>query len=275
MRRDGIRTVLRQLAPPGGALRRALLLAALVSPGVALADPVLRWSPADTLLQAGEQATLSVVLDDTLDVRTLELVIAFDPAVLATVAGGPGALFDGFATFPGFEETVAGQWHGYCVVLGADDWAVGPGELFAWTVEALADGVSPVTTVELTLLPPGGGDYPDAVLPDDQVRVGETTGAPALAAAAPALRLYPNPFNPRTRVELVLPRGGPALLEVVDLRGRVVATPWQGLAPANQPVLADWDGLDAAGRPAPSGVYRFRLLGGDGQAAWRRGVLVR
>jgi len=260
----------------------ALAAGILISLGLVLtggtaaqADPVLRWSPSDAELAPGQQATLAVMLDDTLDVRTLELTVTFDPAVLTTVSGGPGALFDGFNLFPGFEESAPGQWYGYCVILGADDWATGPGELFTFTVEALAPGVSPLQTVEITLLPPGGGDYPETTLPDDQVRVLDTTRAPVPGAVAPRLSLAPNPFNPRTRLTLSLPRGGAAHVQVLNLRGELVARPWQGVLPAGRDVHVDWDGRGLDGRALPSGVYRFRLLGPRGYSAWQRGVLVR
>jgi hypothetical protein len=251
----------------------AVLLLTLATAGQA--DPVLRWAPSDTSIASGDQTTLSVMLDDTLDVRTLELFVQFDPAVVTTVDGGFGALFDGFNNFAGFEEVAPDQWHGYCVILGSGDWTTGPGELFSWTVEGLADGVSPIVTVEMTLLPPGSGDYPDAVLPDDQITVADLTGAAPPAVGAPALSLAPNPFNPRTEVAMTLPGGGQGQLEVLDLRGRVVARPWSGLVPADQPLTVTWDGADTLGRALPSGVYTFRLVGPRGYAATARGVLVR
>jgi hypothetical protein len=253
----------------------ASLLLGLATPDAARTEPVLRWEPAAPELAAGEQATLAVLLDDTLDVRTFEVYVTYDPDVIASVDGGPGALFDGYNLFPGFEPEAADQWHGYCVILGADAWATGPGELFTWTVEALVDGVSPVQTVEVTLLPPGGGDYPDATLPDTQITVLDPTGAPVPGPVQPALTLAPNPFNPRTRITLEVPGGGPARLQVLNLRGQVVAEPWSAVAPADGSVRVDWDGTDRRGRALPSGVYQFRLQGPRDDTAWQRGVLVR
>jgi hypothetical protein len=252
-----------------------VLLLGLAAPGRAVAEPVLRWEPAAPELAPGEQATLSVMLDDTLDVRTFEVYVTYDPDVIASVDGGPGALFDGYNLFPGFEPETADQWHGYCVILGAEDWATGPGELFTWTVEALVDGVSPVQTVEVTLLPPGGGDYPEATLPDTEITVLDLTGASVPGPARPALTLAPNPFNPRTRITLEVPGGGPARLQILNLRGEVVAEPWSAVAPADAAVHVDWDGTDRRGRALPSGVYQFRLEGSRGHTAWQRGVLVR
>jgi len=252
----------------------ALALVLALAAGSAAADPVLRWAPADTLIAPGQEATLAVVLDDTLDVRTIELFVQFDPAILTTVAGGAGELFDGFNNFTDFSEESPGLWHGYCVILGANDWTTGPGELFTITVAGAAVGVSPLVTQELTLLPPGGGAYEEAVLPDGQVRVDDASAAPVAAAGPARLALYPNPFNPRTRLELRLPGGGPVRLEVVDLRGRVVAEPWRGTA-GEALVVVDWTACDRAGRPLPSGAYAFRLVGPRGTAAVVAGVLLR
>jgi hypothetical protein len=257
--------------------RTCLCIASLLLvASLAQADPVLRWAPSDTLINSGDQTTLSIMLDDTLTVRTIELRISYDPAVVSTIDGGYGALFDGFNNFDGFSEESPGEIYGYCVILGAADWATGPGELFTWTVQgALDGGVSPIVTVDMTLLPPGGGDYPDAVLPDDQIRVLDITDVSLPAAGLPDLALYPNPFNPRTQVEMTLPGGGSGRLEVLDLRGRVVARPWSGLLDADVPLAVSWDGVDTLGQALPSGVYTFRLVGSRGQAASVRGVLVR
>lgn len=251
-------------------------LAALLSlAAVAHADPLLRWDrPLDKLL-VGDQATLSVMLDDTLRVRTIELRVAFDPEVVASVDGGPGALFAGFDLYPGFELTEDGRWYGYCVVLGADDWAQGPGELFRWTVRAIAEGSSPVATVEIRLRPPGGGDYPDVALPGTALDVGDITTSPSLPDAVSRLALFPNPFNPRTTVTLTATDGGSGAIDVIDLRGRLVATVWQGNWSPGV-VHASWDGRGRSGNAVASGTYVFRLRDDVGKTLDRaRGTLAR
>ncbi len=240
----------------------------------AAANPILRWSPSNPGIDIGEEITLSVMLEDPLTVRTIDLVIQFDPAVLTSLSGAPGALFDGLQVFPGFVATGPGTWRGYCVVLGASDWATGPGELFRWTVRGEADGITQLETLELTLLPPGGGDYPNATLVTGVVRVGDVVSAPLDVRSMPMLSLFPNPFNPRTRVAFSLPAAGPARVDVYDLRGRTVRTLWQGSVGA-EPIHLDWDGTDATGRVLPSGVYRFLLRGDDGVRIWRSGLFVR
>jgi hypothetical protein len=255
----------------------AICLGLLLVTGTLGAEPILRWDPDDPHLDVGQQITLSIMLDDALDVRTFELYVSFDAAVIGTVSGGHGALFDGFNNFTGFSEIEPGLWRCYCVILGASDWTTGPGELWRVTISGLADGVTPLVAVDLVLLPPGGGSYPDAVLPGGQVRVGEVTGVlpdPSDLALRPRVTLWPNPFNPHTRVEVAGMSGGRARLEVLDLRGRLVRDLWQGTAVTNA-FSAHWDGRDDQGRSLPSGIYTVRLVGERGQHASSRGVLVR
>jgi len=100
-------------------------------------------------------------------------------------------------------------------------------------------------------------------------------GDPATPAAPATVDVFPNPFNPRATVRFTLPVGGPAALEVVDLRGRVVARPWRGEVRAQERVAVPWDGTAADGRALGSGVYLFRVVGADGQGVVVRGTLVR
>jgi hypothetical protein len=109
-----------------------------------------------------------------------------------------------------------------------------------------------------------------------------------LAAAPALLRLHaavPNPFNPSTRLVFDVPAGRsgvtaardashsvPARLDVLDARGRLVVTLHQGaLAPGRH--AAFWDGRDARGGAAPSGVYMARLQSGGAVATGKLTLL--
>ncbi len=253
----------------------AFLVVACLVTTAATADPVLRWTPADTTITPGDASTLSVMLDDTLTVRTIELYVSYDPDVVSTISGGPGALFDGFNNlFQGFGEThpaQPGQWHGYCVILGAGDWTVGPGELYRWTVQGDAVGISTVVADSLILLPPGGGDYTEVTLPSTTLRVFDVLLDVPAADSAISLAVAPNPFNPRTRIVVDGAAGLAGYLDVLDARGYRVARLWRGLGVSN----LDWDGRDDGGRALPSGVYTFVLTGNGGTRAQTRGTLLR
>ena len=83
----------------------------------------------------------------------------------------------------------------------------------------------------------------------------------------------PNPFNPTTWVRFDLPAGSNVRLEILDARGRVVRVLAEGWRDAGSYQLT-WDGSDAAGRPAASGVFFSRLLAGSASAT-RKMILVR
>lgn len=259
-------------------MKRWLLIVCLCGAGVvpAAANPVLRWAPADTTIEPGQQLTLSVMLDDTLTVRTIELYISYDSDIITSVDGGPGTMFDGFNLFSGFQEVdpgTPGRWHGYSVILGAGDWSVGPGELFRWTIQGDVLGISRADSVTVTLLPPGGGDYDEVVLTGLDVVVSLATSVPVALAGDAFLNLYPNPFNPRVEVDFSPGKQGGGVLEVYDMRGRRVTTLWQGVVSEAEKVA--WDGRDARGRALPSGVYTFSLQLANGSRTTKRGTLVR
>jgi len=83
--------------------------------------------------------------------------------------------------------------------------------------------------------------------------------------AAPALRAWPNPFNPSTSVSFSLSQPGRAQLAVYNVRGQRVRTLVDDPLPAGEHT-AVWNGRDDAGRAVASGVYLLRLqVGGRAQ----------
>jgi hypothetical protein len=68
----------------------------------------------------------------------------------------------------------------------------------------------------------------------------------------------PNPFNPRTTVRFHLPRSGGVQIAIFDASGRLVRRLLNAHKEAGRHEVP-WDGLDARGRMAPSGVYYYRL----------------
>jgi parallel beta-helix repeat protein len=86
---------------------------------------------------------------------------------------------------------------------------------------------------------------------------------------------YPNPFNPKTTIEYVVPdAGGAVRLAVYDLSGRLVRSLVDGEQPAGKHV-AVWDGRDDRGRELGSGVYFYRLEIGGGYRTERKMVLLK
>lgn len=85
---------------------------------------------------------------------------------------------------------------------------------------------------------------------------------PSLVSLAPP---YPNPANPRTRVEITAPAGASIDVRVIDLRGREVRRHTLA-ADAGGQASWEFDGLDKSGRALASGVYRVTAAGAGGFA---------
>ena len=83
----------------------------------------------------------------------------------------------------------------------------------------------------------------------------------------------PNPFNPRVQLSYELATTRHARLTIYDQRGRVVRTLMDQEMPAGASSIL-WDGKDAGGSPAASGVYSV-VLEADGQRHSRRATLLR
>lgn len=84
---------------------------------------------------------------------------------------------------------------------------------------------------------------------------------------------FPNPFNPRTRIELSMPADGLAEVVVYDLAGRRVRTLLRAELDAGDHSLI-WDGMDERGRSVASGTYLIRAEAA-GRNQTQRAVLVR
>jgi hypothetical protein len=219
---------------------------------------------------------MSVHVDQPVEIRTIDIVATYDTTVVRPLGGGAGSLYteSGVYTFQGFEDDEPGQWHGYAVIIGADKFILGPGELFYWEFEGLADGVTPIIAVEIYLSTTDGSWFADVELPPATVTVGDGLSTlPEVPLPGPGLHLYPNPFNPGTRVQCELLRSGRTSLSVHDLRGRRLAVLFDAPREAGL-MTVDWDGRDSRGMPAPGGVYLFRLVG-PGYQETTKGVLVK
>jgi hypothetical protein len=115
----------------------------------------------------------------------------------------------------------------------------------------------------------------------DRIAAWRTTDATGVETAggteSPALFLLgpnrPNPFNPATRFDYVVPDRASVTLTIHDLAGRLVATLVSGRSDPGG-YTARWDGRSTAGEPAASGVY-FALLRAGDRTEVRKIMLVR
>ena len=69
---------------------------------------------------------------------------------------------------------------------------------------------------------------------------------------------YPNPFNPTTTINFSLPTAGKAKIEIFNILGNLVATPFDGVAQSGLTAVV-WDGKNTNGETVSSGIYFYRL----------------
>ncbi len=89
---------------------------------------------------------------------------------------------------------------------------------------------------------------------------GTTSGSDdALPSGYVLSQNYPNPFNPSTQISFTVPTTMKARIEVFNILGNLVATPFDGTAQAGSNTVA-WDGRNSAGHSVASGIYFYRLI---------------
>ena len=102
--------------------------------------------------------------------------------------------------------------------------------------------------------------------------------AVTLPAALQLAPNSPNPFNPETSISFDIAEPGRVTLKVFDIRGAHVIDLADEMMAAGG-YLANWSGVDGAGRSVASGVYLYRLewVSADGrrEQLTRRMALVR
>jgi hypothetical protein len=98
-----------------------------------------------------------------------------------------------------------------------------------------------------------------------------SSSAPVLPAPATAPRIEgarPNPFAASTEIPYTLPAPSHVSVRVYDVTGRLVRTLLDATRPAGAGRVT-WDGRDASGRSAPTGVYFVKLTTPAGELTAR------
>lgn len=129
------------------------------------------------------------------------------------------------------------------------------------TIALLGDPTAPLLPIDMSVGIEDDGDESDDREP------------PVIARPQLRLTAAPNPFNPQVEIRVELPAASTARLNVFDARGRIVQELFSGVMAAGES-LWRWDGCDATGRAAASGVYLLRLET-DGRLVQRSMTLVR
>lgn len=107
------------------------------------------------------------------------------------------------------------------------------------------------------------------VLPVESVNDGN--GLPAGFSLA---QNYPNPFNGETKIGFSLATSSQVELSVIDLLGRLIATPYQGVAPAGESSVI-WNGRGFGGEEVTSGIYYYSLIVSGGKSVTHQMTLLK
>ncbi len=87
-----------------------------------------------------------------------------------------------------------------------------------------------------------------------------------------ALQVAPSPIRDRAQLRFALPLAGRALVEVLDVEGRIVKVLARGEFTRGVHTLA-WDGRDEVGSKVASGIYIYRLVTAAGAISQKSVVL--
>jgi len=137
------------------------------------------------------------------------------------------------------------------------------------TLRALAVGTAVRLVTIAVPTPLAGLDATGEALPAKRLATKDEIKVPAV----PTLSVWPNPFNPKTTISLILSATQAVTVEVFDLRGQRVKTllPKSQLSAGQHDVTWLGDGDD--GRPASSGVYLYVVKAGDTRLTGKMALL--
>ena len=151
---------------------------------------------------------------------------------------------------------------------------LGFGEYIVSDTGARADSVVVDPIVDLTYIPTIGdvlfvegfmdyafGEFQVTPIADEFITLTQWTGVedtPQVQASGGFESIYPNPFNPATKINFVLNRGELTQLNIYNLRGELVRSLVNERLPMGSYSLT-WDGRDADGQGVASGAYFARL----------------
>jgi len=175
----------------------AVVITTMIAALPAVSEIVLRFSPTDQHIEVGEVGSLSVVLDDAIEVRTVELFVSYDATMVTSLGGEPGQLYSeaGCSLFPFFDEDEPGAWYGGSVTMGPDCFVTGPGELYRWNFEGLANGICHVQVDSVVLYDPPADIIEGVTLEGTTILIGIVSSVDTPSAQNLTLALAPNPFH--------------------------------------------------------------------------------
>jgi hypothetical protein len=97
----------------------------------------------------------------------------------------------------------------------------------------------------------------DVLLTFNQIGGSPITPVPEIGVFA--VKNYPNPFNPQTKIEFTLPQRGQVSVKIFNLRGELVRTLVDDIREGAVVHIEAWNGTDDRGAAVSSGVYFYEV----------------
>ena len=189
---------------------------------------------------------------DTLWTRTYGAVGEFTTPIRQTTDGGyviAGTLFSaGYVDFYVVRTNGQGDTL-WTRTYGGSNWD------YAYSIQQTTDGGYVIAGAKSPLEGGASDFYVVKTGPDTPNAASDKKSV--IPAAFALEQNFPNPFNPTTQISYALPKGGTVTLTVSNLLGQKVATL------AHEMQVAGTHAISFDGSALPSGIYFYRLQGGD------------
>ncbi|MHB9028470.1 MAG: cohesin domain-containing protein, partial [Candidatus Latescibacterota bacterium] len=132
------------------------------------------------------------------------------------------------------------------------------------TLSNISDG-TPITLTLRDIVATDASGGPVTLTATEGVIAGIITGVESAPGSFRMDQNHPNPFNPTTSIEYVLPKEGLVRLEVLNITGQVVRVLTNGHQPQGRHTVV-WNALDDKGAKVSAGVYFYHLRMGNNTA---------
>ncbi len=106
----------------------------------------------------------------------------------------------------------------------------------------------------------------DELMLSDSIDPAGVSAVASVPSSKVHLKSFPNPFNPRTMVEVELAAASapvPVILTVIDIKGHRLASIFAGSLAGGASYQFVWNGTDDEGRSLPSGTYLAHIRAGS------------
>ncbi|MBN1783072.1 DUF11 domain-containing protein [bacterium] len=243
------------LAKPGQEALLDLALSYIISgnypAAMGAADQVAGIDPPE--LTAGAVSDTSAVLfwPEGSETAVYSLYMTSDSSLFGTWSSWPEPVYTGSSN----EAVIGGLTPdtGYFFAISVSEQALGENAVSGWIVNpGTGNGIFALHTQAMTSVEAAGDNIPDHYT---------------------LSRNYPNPFNPRTTLAFGLPEAGHVLLQVFDMRGRLISTLINAEEQAGYHHVV-WEGTDDSHAKVSSGTYIIKMTSGK-QALSRKVMLLK